>query len=347
MNPLALLRRFRRLTPIPKATRRDSVNLFADLGENWVLSDIADSIIRHSEIVCNPVHHLEWEGLKDRPEFRAAGANFFIHYALYRDYLRRNPAGNDIVFFTHFWPRTQEPSAAAEEREEMLAALRQARLIISMSSHWKRELVKLGIPEERIGVEVVAADPARFFPQPRARSARPVVGFVSGFKENKNEAFIREAVLRHPECDWVLLGRHWSRSGLLAALAGAPNFRYLDRPEYGIERWPEVYRTFDVFVSPSLAEGGPVPLLEAMLTGVWPLATRTGHAEDVIRDGENGSFFDPADALGFDRALADALRRTPTPDAIRASAMPWSWDRFGKGVNERLKAVVAREAVGA
>lgn len=347
MNWLSRLRPKKRVTPEPLAGDAPRFNLFANLADDWVLTDVARAVQRGARALsCQPVHHLEWEGLKRLPAFSEVDANFFVHYALYRDYLRANAPGRDVVFFTHFWPRSHEPAASEAERAEMLAVLRRARLIVSMSSHWKRVLAGWGVPEERIVVELVGADGERFTPaHGRLSGPRPTVGLVSGYKDNKNESFIRETVRRHPECDWVLLGRHWERSTLLRALAGQANFRYLDRPEYGYERWPEVYRTFDVFVSPSLVEGGPVPLLEAMLSGVWPIATRTGHAEDVIQDGDNGALFDAADAEGFDRRLSQALSRKPGPAAeVRSSVLHLTWDRFGAAVNRHIAALRAEAA---
>ncbi|MBI3298625.1 MAG: glycosyltransferase family 4 protein [Elusimicrobia bacterium] len=331
---IPLLSRFRRVTPRLPPRSGPSINLFANLETDWILNTIAEAIVRESTVPYNPVHHPEWERLKREPPFRDAAANLFIHYALYRDYLRRNAPGADIVFFTHFWPMSSVPAAAEAERLEVLATLRQARLIVSMSSHWKRRLVDWGIPEGKISVQVVGSDASKFTPGARPASERPVAGMVSSFKDNKNSAFIRDLVLHHVGLDWVLLGRNWERSTLLDDLAAARNFRYLDMSKTDFGRWPEIYRGFDLFVSPSTTEGGPVPLLEAMLTGVWPIATDTGHASDVIRPGESGFLFPPNDLEAFGLRLQESLSLfKERSEAVRRSALPWSWERFGRGMD--------------
>jgi glycosyltransferase involved in cell wall biosynthesis len=49
-----------------------------------------------------------------------------------------------------------------------------------------------------------------------------------------------------------------------------------------------VFSEASLFISLSNLEGGPVPLIEALDMGVVPIATRTGFAPDLIREGENG-----------------------------------------------------------
>jgi glycosyltransferase involved in cell wall biosynthesis len=67
----------------------------------------------------------------------------------------------------------------------------------------------------------------------------------------------------------------------------------------------EFLRASDVFVLPSLQEGMPNSLLEAMACGLPPVATRIGGVVDIVRDGENGILVAPGDAAG----LAAGIRR--------------------------------------
>ncbi|HXH05811.1 MAG TPA: glycosyltransferase family 4 protein, partial [Vicinamibacterales bacterium] len=64
-------------------------------------------------------------------------------------------------------------------------------------------------------------------------------------------------------------------------------------------------RLFDVFLLPSLTEGLPVTLLEAMQAGVPIVATRVGGVPAVLDEGRGGLLVAPGDAA----SLAAAIRR--------------------------------------
>ena len=68
---------------------------------------------------------------------------------------------------------------------------------------------------------------------------------------------------------------------------------------------PALYAAHDIFVFPSLVEGMPLTLLEAMATGMPAVATNTSGMADVIEDEFNGLLVQTADA----KSLAEAMER--------------------------------------
>lgn len=76
---------------------------------------------------------------------------------------------------------------------------------------------------------------------------------------------------------------------------------------------PGFYRDLDVFVLPSLSEGLPLVVLEAMATGKPIAATRVAGTPEVVRDGVDGFLVLPADA----NALGDALERLAVDPLLR------------------------------
>jgi len=55
----------------------------------------------------------------------------------------------------------------------------------------------------------------------------------------------------------------------------------------------------DVFTMPSLSEGLPLSLLEAMAAGVPPVVTKVGGMPEVVRDGENGFIVPPGNVAAL------------------------------------------------
>ncbi len=70
---------------------------------------------------------------------------------------------------------------------------------------------------------------------------------------------------------------------------------------------------FDVFVLPSLLEGFPLSVLEAMHRGRPVVATAVGSVSEMVVDGETGLIVPPGDPS----ALTDALERLRTDPALR------------------------------
>jgi len=70
--------------------------------------------------------------------------------------------------------------------------------------------------------------------------------------------------------------------------------------------------TASIFVQPSLAEGMSNVLLEDMACGLSVIATRTGAATDIIRDGVNGLLVD-AGSAGH---IRDAVQKIMSDDAL-------------------------------
>ena len=84
------------------------------------------------------------------------------------------------------------------------------------------------------------------------------------------------------------------------------------------------YRAADVFVLPSLFEGTPLVIMEAMMSGLPVVTTATCGMKDVIADGRTGLLVPvrrpDAVAAAVGRVLADAALRERLGRAAAAEA---------------------------
>jgi glycosyltransferase involved in cell wall biosynthesis len=83
---------------------------------------------------------------------------------------------------------------------------------------------------------------------------------------------------------------------------------------------PAYYSLMDVFVHPSLRDGMPNAILEAMACGVPVIATPVGGVLDVIEDEVNGLFVDINDMQGLAEKMAEVLKQPDKREIIGRSA---------------------------
>src|SRR5262249_35702445 len=134
---------------------------------------------------------------------------------------------------------------------------------------------------------------------------------------------------------------HLTIAGCLVAEADARKWfpdalqqRLHVRPQIAIGDMPGVYAEHDIFVFPSLAEGVPLSLLEAMASGMPAVTTDTCGMSDLVEDGYNGLLVKPADA----EALVRAVERLTADNDLRVrlgiraceTARRHTWDLVGK-----------------
>jgi glycosyltransferase involved in cell wall biosynthesis len=195
---------------------------------------------------------------------------------------------------------------------------------------------RLGVPTDRITVVGAACGP-QFTPpsdraaeEPRVRSLVPGVGprtivYNGAVEPRKNMERLLEAFARVPAetragTQLVLVCRlsapqrnHFEHEASRLGLAG----QLLLTGEIPDEALIALYRTAELVVFPSLAEGYGLPVAEAMACGAPVVASaRTAAAELVAPE----ATFDP----WREEAIADALHRGLADAAFRARLAEWS-----------------------
>jgi glycosyltransferase involved in cell wall biosynthesis len=151
----------------------------------------------------------------------------------------------------------------------------------------------------------------------------PTVCTVGNFRADKGHRYLLEAAILTrraiPDVRFVLVGlgplegevrEQTRRLGLDGTVLFA-GFR---------EDAPRVAGACDLFVLPSLREGLPVALLEAMAQGRPSVATRVGGIPEVLEDGRHGVLVPPADAPALAESLVALLRDPDRQERMGAAA---------------------------
>ncbi len=241
--------------------------------DDWILRRICRELHRHGCL--NALYFDTGHGLA-RAEYY-----FFAHYSRLMQFLQRpRRDGVRIVLFPHFEEHGKRTAA------DVIAAMEQADKVVCLSRMWQKWLVEHGVNEKKVKVVLGGADPEQFRHHERSGGA---VGFVSKYYPRKNPDTMFEIVKRVPDKQFILVGRGWAQYPRFRELCALPNFRFV---EADYAAYPALYGRMDVFVSVSTVEGGPIPLLEAMMSNVVPVVSRTGFAPDVVEHGKNGFLFE-------------------------------------------------------
>jgi len=128
-----------------------------------------------------------------------------------------------------------------------------------------------------------------------------LIGMVANVRQTKGHDFFIRAARRvadiHPQTRFLAVGDVDESLGqglrrLVEQLDLGDRFFFLGF-RHDI---PDILGDLDVFVLPSISEGFPLVVLEAMAAGKPVVATRSGGPDEMIRDGQDGFLVPPADA---------------------------------------------------
>ena len=116
------------------------------------------------------------------------------------------------------------------------------------------------------------------------------------------------------------------------------------RPFVSRDDMPALYASHDIFVLPSLVEGMPLVLLEAMASGLAVVTTESSGMTDLVEDGHDGLLTIPGDAtslvMAMTRLCENPQLRRQMGNAAQEKMRRFSWARFAK----RHEAVFNRAA---
>lgn len=194
--------------------------------------------------------------------------------------------------------------------------------VLSVSeTHRKRVSNIVGFPHEKITAIVNGVDTERFSPKPEIKQDirkklglkknSLCIGTVGSLRSVKNHSLLISACKtissNFDQVEVLIVGEGPLESHLIQEVktlglsekihfaGGQPNI-------------PEILSTLDIFVLPSLSEGMPNAVLEAMACGIPVIATSVGGVPEVIEDGKNGILITSKDKESLIQALTKLIQ---------------------------------------
>lgn len=219
--------------------------------------------------------------------------------------------GLPILCFStcHNWPGKSFRMQAYKVLD--MLQLRTFNKVIAVSDAVEKQLHTWGIPKNKVIIVHNGIDVKRFSPQRNVHSLREqlgimkgeiVVGTVSRLTEEKGHINIIKAakkiLVKQPYTKFLIVGDGPLMNDIKKEASGLPFIFSGARNDVEV-----YYHAMDIFILPSLNEGLPMALLEAMCSGLPVVASNVGDIDKVIIDPKMGILIDPG---GSDQ-LADQL----------------------------------------
>ncbi|GAC1517135.1 MAG: glycosyltransferase family 4 protein [Gemmatimonadaceae bacterium] len=204
----------------------------------------------------------------------------------------------------------------------------------AISDSTRDDLVRRGVPRDRVEVIYPGIDTQWFTPQPATRATRPAFAYLGRLKKYKGVQHVIRGFARLPDADATLdIAGAGDFQPTLEALARSLELggrvRFLGRISEHEKR--ELLRRSWALVFASPKEGWGITNLEAAACGTPVVASDSPGIRESVRDGETGFLVPHGDADAIAQALgrlaASRMLVTTLGTAARRFAETFTWER--------------------
>lgn len=192
-------------------------------------------------------------------------------------------------------------------------------------------------------------EPQYFLPReyPDGRAQRLL--FAGTWIDHKGIYYLREGFAsiaqRHPNVRLTIVGCGTDADTVKREFGVALRDRLEVLPFVARVEMPAIYAKHDIFVFPSLMEGLPIVLLEAMAMGMPVVTTETCGMMDIVEDGYNGLLVKPADSDAFAAAVEQMILSVELRRRLGRSAQDTlrrhTWEHTAKQLEKVFELAIA------
>jgi teichuronic acid biosynthesis glycosyltransferase TuaC len=227
-------------------------------------------------------------------------------------------------------------------RAQMLEAAAAADGLLAVSGALKREMIRLGMPGDKVAVHHTGIDLDRFVPGDRAALKAglgvrgPLLVSVGNLVPVKGQALAIAALAALPEATLILAGEGPERGRLEAEarrIGVADRVRFAGAVRH--DDLPRLLQAADAMVLLSEREGLANAWVEALACGVPLVIPDVGGAREILDRPEAGRIVS-RDPAAIAAAVGNIVADPPQPISVRAAAERFSWARNGEALHAHL-----------
>lgn len=235
-------------------------------------------------------------------------------------------------------------------------AIRHVDGLIAVSTELKERALLFGVPKREITVIPNGVDIQQFSlaDQRQARAklglthAKKIIIYISRLDKMKGLSYLlpafRTVAERRGDCLLALVGEGPYRARLEQEVArlGLEQSVVLAgfRPHSEIPTW---INACDLVVHPSLLEGSPLPIYEALACGKPVVASRIGGIPELITSDAYGLLMPPANSEALAESLSYGLEKTWNSQTIRHCGTQYSWSAVAERLLNLYRQVLQEE----
>lgn len=228
-------------------------------------------------------------------------------------------ANRSIVLYTH----NEQPELGSDESQAEL--LNQSHSVHFFSSTDAERLHFANLQREKIRIANGAIDLDLPKSQIAWNSREPVVVLASQFGYRKAPDRLPVIVRAMKDWNFVLLGRKWENFLRENSLNHESNFEYFD---FSKDSRNYFFPKGKIFLSFSILEGGPIPLLESIYSGMVPIVSDTGFARDLLGKTNTSNIF----RVNADNSeIVQLIQNARQEESLREEvSLKYTWDRIAR-----------------
>lgn len=233
----------------------------------------------------------------------------------------------------------QEPASKIERKVQ---EIKLADHIFVPSAFVQRSLLDAGIEQEKISIIPYGAPIDYFHPQPKTDQRFRFL-FVGRVGPRKGVHYLLQAwqKLQFPDAELLLVGMNEFPESWLSRYADLCHYV----PSVPHTSLNQYYSAANVLVLPSLVEGFPLVLLEAMACGIPVITTPNAGGSDIITNGVEGFIVPIRDVEALKEKLEWCYCHLPDlaemGRAARRKAEQFTWDLYRQRLVRRVQELLS------